>query len=235
MTQDLKIPQHIAIIMDGNGRWAKERKMLRYKGHHAGAKAVKQIVREAKNLGVRYLTLYAFSNENWQRPGIEIKALMALLEDYLKNEIRLLEEEGVRLRTIGETERLPEFLQKQLQQAKETTSNGENLDLILALSYGSRQEMLAACKKIISAEVNPEDLNEEVFSSMLDTKDIPDPDLMIRTSNEYRLSNFLLWQLSYAEFIFVPELWPDFTPEVFRRCLEEYSLRKRRFGKVESE
>ncbi len=223
--------------MDGNGRWAKERGLARYEGHTQGAKAVKALVKEARELGVKYLTLYTFSSENWNRPAIEIAALMKLLELYLSSEIKTFIEQGVRLRTIGDLSSLPEKLQKLVTKSEEATRDLKEMELILALSYGSRQEIVATIQKIASkaqnGEVTPEDINEELISQELYTKDWPDPDMLIRTSNEQRLSNFLLWQLSYSEFIFVPELWPDFTPDVFRRCIVEYNTRQRRFGKVE--
>lgn len=232
----MDIPKHIAIIMDGNGRWAKQNGMPRYKGHHEGAKAVKKIVKKARELGVSYLTLYTFSSENWNRPEIEIKALMRLLEEYLKSEVKDLKEQGIKLRTIGDTSKLPKSILKLLEKSYEETKNCNDMELVLALSYGGRDEIIDATKKIAKqvseSEISIDDINDKLFSNSLYAPDIPDPELMIRTSNEQRISNFLLWQLSYSEFVFVDELWPDFTPEIFEHCLEEYSSRKRRFGKV---
>ncbi len=222
--------------MDGNGRWAKARGMARYEGHTQGAKAVKTLVKEARELGIKYLTLYTFSSENWNRPAIEIAALMKLLEIYLSSELKNFIEQGVRLRTIGDLSSMPEKLQKLIAKSEESTKHLKEMELILALSYGGRQEIVNTVQKIAgqvkAGDVAISEINEDLFSKELYTKDWPDPELLIRTSNEQRLSNFLLWQLSYAEFIFVPELWPDFTPDVFRRCIVEYNRRQRRFGKV---
>jgi undecaprenyl diphosphate synthase len=228
------IPRHVAIVMDGNGRYAESKGQPRYEGHKAGAKTVKDIVSAALDNNVRYLTLYTFSTENWKRSKIEINALMLLLEQYLTQEIHLLYEKGVRLRTIGRTEQLPEKIQKLLRDAMEKTSGNSNLDLILALSYGGRMEVVDACRKIAqkvsNGEIKPDDISEELIGQNLYAPDVPDPELFIRTSNEIRISNFLIWQLSYSEMIFVEKLWPEFTKEDFKACLEHYSLRQRRFG-----
>lgn len=236
MNAESIVPKHVAIIMDGNGRWAKNQGKIRTEGHFQGAKVVKEIVEEAVDLGIKYLTLYAFSSENWKRPKLEIKALMMLLEQYLQNESELLRERGVRLRAMGDLSALPKSLQKKLKEVEEYTAEGHKLDLILALSYGGRAEIINAAKKIhqdlTAGELSLEQLDEASFVNYLYCPDVPDPELMIRTSNEVRLSNFLLWQLSYAELMFISELWPEFSGDVFRRCLDEYAERNRRFGAV---
>ena len=219
MQQDLKIPKHIAIIMDGNGRWAKAQGMQRYQGHSEGAKTVKKIVEEARRIGVSYLTLYTFSSENWKRPEIEIKALMKLLESYLNSEVDSLKDKGIRLRVIGDIEKLPASIKNLINKSLEKTKDCKEMQLILALSYGGRQEIVDAVKKIAlkieNKEISQEQITEDMIANSLYAADIPDPELMIRTSNEFRISNFLLWQLSYREFVFVPEFWPEFTPEKF--------------------
>lgn len=228
------IPKHVAIVMDGNGRYAEAQGQARYEGHKAGAKTVKDIVSAALDNGVRYLTLYTFSTENWKRSKIEINALMLLLEQYLTHEIHLLYEKGVRLRTIGRTEQLPEKIQRLLAEAQEKTADNTKLDLILALSYGGRLEIADAFKKIsaklLAGEIGVEQITEDLISQNLYAPDVPDPELFIRTSNEIRISNFLIWQLSYSEMIFVEKLWPEFSKEDFKACLLEYSNRQRRFG-----
>ena len=219
--------------MDGNGRWAKAQGMLRHEGHRQGALRVKKIVEQARKKEIRYLTLYTFSSENWGRSDLEIKALMLLLEEYLKKEINNLKRQGIRLRAIGDLSKLPSTIQNLLKKSFDLTTNETGMDLILALSYGGREEILNASKRIAEDYKKGEviEFSEKIFRNYLYAPDIPDPELMIRTSNEQRISNFLLWQLSYTEFIFINELWPDFTPEVFDRCLEEFKSRKRRFGK----
>ena len=227
-----KIPQHVAVIMDGNGRWAVERKLPRTKGHQRGAKVVKEIVTAAKEVGIKYLTLYAFSSENWQRPELEIKTLMLLLEEYLKKEIRNLQKQKIRIRAIGDLSKLSGNLQKLLADTDSQTADDYEMEMILALSYGSRQEITDAVRAIVASGVEESSITPELIAKHLYTADIPDPELLIRTSNEQRLSNFLLWQLSYAEFIFVPEYWPDFSAEIFNDCLAEYAKRNRRFGDI---
>ena len=225
-----RIPGHVAIIMDGNGRWAKERGESRVFGHMHGVDSVRSSVEAAMELGVRHLTLYAFSTENWSRPKEEVEALMNLLVDTLVQEIKQLGEKGVRLRTIGDVAALPENCRAQLREAENVTANNETLDLILALSYSSKWEMVEAIKKLIDAGVSADEVTAEVVSDHLSTEGIPYPELMIRTSGEHRISNFLLWQLAYAEFHFTPTLWPDFGKESFFTAIRDFQNRERRFG-----
>lgn len=225
-----RIPRHVAIIMDGNGRWANERGESRVFGHMHGVEAVRSSVEAAMELGVRHLTLYAFSTENWNRPKEEVEALMNLLVDTLVKEVKELGRKGVRLRTIGDVDALPENCQAQLKEAEANTENRDTLDLILALSYSSKWEMVQAIKKMIDAGVTSEEVDAEVVSKHLSTHGIPDPELMIRTSGEHRISNFLLWQLAYAEFHFTPVLWPDFGKDAFFDAIRDFQNRERRFG-----
>jgi len=225
-----RIPRHVAIIMDGNGRWAEERGESRVFGHMHGVEAVRLSVEAAMELGVRHLTLYAFSTENWSRPKEEVEALMNLLVDTLVKEVRELGNKGVRLRTIGDIAALPENCQTQLKEAESATKQNEGLDLILALSYSSKWEMVEAIKQLIDSGISPEEGTAECVSDHLSTKGIPDPELMIRTSGEHRISNFLLWQLAYAEFHFTPTLWPDFKKESFFDAVRDFQNRERRFG-----
>jgi undecaprenyl diphosphate synthase len=225
-----RIPRHVAIIMDGNGRWAEERGESRVFGHMHGVEAVRLSVEAAIELGVRHLTLYAFSTENWSRPKEEVEALMNLLVDTLVKEVRELGNKGVRLRTIGDVAALPENCQTQLKEAESATKQNEGLDLILALSYSSKWEMVEAIKQLIDSGISPEEVTAECVSDHLSTKGIPDPELMIRTSGEHRISNFLLWQLAYAEFHFTPTLWPDFKKESFFDAVRDFQNRERRFG-----
>lgn len=228
------LPTHVAIIMDGNGRWAKKRFLPRLEGHRAGAKSVRNTVEECRKLGIRYLTLYAFSTENWTRPQEEVSGLMKLFIEYLKSEAATLAKNKVRLRAIGERDRLPPEILAILEDVEAQTSKEPELDLILALSYGSRQELASATKKIAAkvqkGELSIDEISESLIQSHLYTADIPDPDLLIRTSDEQRISNFLLWQCAYTEFVFTPVLWPDFSKDEFKKCLEEYQKRERRFG-----
>jgi undecaprenyl diphosphate synthase len=216
--------------MDGNGRWAEERGESRVFGHMHGVEAVRLSVEAAMELGVRHLTLYAFSTENWSRPKEEVEALMNLLVDTLVKEVRELGNKGVRLRTIGDIAALPENCQTQLKEAESATKQNEGLDLILALSYSSKWEMVEAIKQLIDSGISPEEVTAECVSDHLSTKGIPDPELMIRTSGEHRISNFLLWQLAYAEFHFTPTLWPDFKKESFFDAVRDFQNRERRFG-----
>ena len=225
-----RIPSHVAIIMDGNGRWAEERGESRVFGHMHGVDAVRSSVEAAMELGVRHLTLYAFSTENWSRPKEEVEALMNLLVDTLVKEMRELGNKGVRLRTIGDVGALPKNCQAQLDEAESSTESNESLDLILALSYSSKWEMVQAIKKIIDSGVSSADLSAETVSEHLSNRGIPDPELMIRTSGEHRISNFLLWQLAYAEFHFTSTLWPDFGKENFFNAIRDFQNRERRFG-----
>lgn len=227
-------PQHIAIIMDGNGRWAKERGLPRRDGHRAGAESVREAVETCKELGISHLTLYAFSSENWSRPKSEIDALMVLLDRFLAEKTSELNKQNVRLRTIGDIARLPEKNQKRIAKAKKETAGNTDLNLILALSYGAREEITSAVKNIArkasTGDLNPDEITKELVAQHLDTAEFPDPDLLIRTSGELRLSNFLLWQLSYAEIVVTKKFWPDFKRTDLQAAVEEYSRRHRRFG-----
>lgn len=227
-----KLPVHVGIIMDGNGRWARMRGFPRAEGHRRGAERAKEIIRESNELGIGYLTLYAFSAENWRRPADEVSMLMKLLEIYLRREIEELIGLNVRFRAVGETWRLPEGIQALIKDAEERSSGNTAMTLVAALSYGGRSEILRAVKKAVYSGMDPEELTEETFSALLDTADIPPPDLIIRTSGEIRMSNFLLWQSAYSELYFTNTLWPDFTKEEFRAAIEDYGMRERRFGKV---
>ena len=226
----MKIPKHIAIIMDGNGRWAKERNLPRIIGHKVGSESVREIIRVCIELGIEYLTLYSFSTENWQRPKEEIKGLMELLKFLLKNEVDELNRNGVSIKAIGRLDYLPNDVKIELFKAIEKTKNNNKLKLYLALSYGGRQEILDAVNKIINSKL--EFVDEGTFRNFLYDPNLPDPDLLIRTSGEYRISNFLLWQISYSEFYFTKTLWPEFRREEFIKAIEDYSRRKRKFGKV---
>ncbi len=226
----MKIPKHIAIIMDGNGRWAKERNLPRIIGHKVGSESVREIIRVCIELGIEYLTLYSFSTENWQRPKEEIKGLMELLKFLLKNEVDELNRNGVSIKAIGRLDYLPNDVKIELFKAIEKTKNNNKLKLYLALSYGGRQEILDAVNKIINSKL--EFVDEGTFRNFLYDPNLPDPDLLIRTSGEYRISNFLLWQISYSEFYFTKTLWPEFRREEFIKAIEDYSKRKRKFGKV---
>ncbi|MDE2238979.1 MAG: di-trans,poly-cis-decaprenylcistransferase [Rhodospirillales bacterium] len=224
------VPVHVAIIMDGNGRWAAARGLPRVAGHREGAKAVRRTIEAAVNHGVQYLTLFAFSSENWQRSAGEVQDLTFLLKHYLRSELAELHAEGVRLKVIGERERFGDALAQELEAAERKTANNKRLTLVLALSYGGRAEIVAAARRAIEAGMKPAELNEQNFGSLLFTAGIPDPDLVIRTSGEQRVSNFLLWQLAYAEILFTKTLWPDFCGSDFADALEEYAGRERRFG-----
>ena len=227
-------PAHVAIIMDGNGRWAKQRHLPRVEGHRNGVESVRAVVRAAGESGVKYLTLYAFSVENWNRPKDEVDTLMKYLARFLKNEIGELTRNNVRLEVIGQIYRLPEFVQKQLEKTKAALAKNNGLTLILALSYGGRTEIVEAVReiatKVKSGAIEPAEINEQMFAQHLYTRPWPDPDLLIRTSGEMRVSNFLLWQISYAELVVTQTLWPDFRKAQFNEALEEYTRRHRRFG-----
>jgi undecaprenyl diphosphate synthase len=230
------IPTHVAIIMDGNGRWAKERRLPRVEGHRHGVESVRSIVRAAGEAGIKYLTLYSFSVENWNRPKDEVDTLMKYLARFLKSEIAELNRNNVRLDAIGQIYRLPEFVQEQLQRTKAALAKNSGLTLILALSYGGRTEIVEAARsmaqKVKEGRLEPAEINEQLLSQHLYTSSYPDPDLLIRTSGEMRISNFLLWQISYAELVVTPTLWPDFHKPQFFEALEEYTRRHRRFGLV---
>jgi len=230
------VPTHVAVIMDGNGRWAKKRHLPRVEGHRNGVESVRTIVRAAGEVGVKYLTLYAFSVENWNRPKDEVDTLMRYLARFLKDEIGELNKNNVRLAAIGQIYRLPEFVQEQLKKSKAALEKNNGLTLILALSYGGRTELVEAMRaigqRVKEGELEPAEINEQLITENLYTRDYPDPDLLIRTSGEMRISNFLLWQISYAELVVTPTLWPDFRKPQFFEALEEYTRRHRRFGLV---
>jgi undecaprenyl diphosphate synthase len=230
------LPRHVAVIMDGNGRWAKKRLLNRVKGHEKGVESVRTIARACREFEIPYLTLYAFSTENWQRPQNEIKALMSLLTSFLKKELPELMKQQIRLKAIGQIHRLPENVLRVLKAAIQETSSNDKMTLNLALSYGGRTEITdmvkAIGRKVARGEVDPDKIDQGVVADHLYTRGIPDPDLMIRTSGEMRISNFLLWQLAYAEIFVTPTLWPDFSRDEFIQILDQYRKRDRRFGKV---
>lgn len=232
-------PEHIAIILDGNGRWAKSKGMPRNYGHTVGAKNVETICKAANDMGVKYLTLYAFSTENWNRPDSEVKALMTLLESYLKNCIKTANKNNMRMRVIGEIGRLSDDFQQKIRNLEEVSSVNTGLNLTIAINYGSRDEMIRAVKHMIldhdNGKLQVEDINSDVFSSYLDTKELPDPDLLIRTSGEQRLSNYLLWQLAYSEFYFTDVPWPAFDKNELKKAIDAYNKRDRRFGGLKEE
>ena len=231
-----KLPFHVAMIMDGNGRWAKKRLMNRVKGHEKGSQTVRSIVTAARELGIGMLTLYAFSTENWARPKIEVSALMMLLKRFLVSERDELMTRGVRLNILGQQERLPEDVRREADKTVEMTRNNQGMVLNLALSYGSRQEITegvqALARKIKTGVIQPQDITEEIISDHLYTRQMPDPDLIVRTSGEFRLSNFMMWQAAYSELFITQTLWPDFTREEFIEILINFQERDRRFGRV---
>jgi len=228
------LPRHIAIIMDGNGRWAKEHAMGRIRGHKRGAQAVRATVRTCREIGIKYITLFAFSLENWGRPTKEIEGLMSLLEEYLAKELKGLHKQGIRITTIGDIDQLKPSVKEKIISAKKVTANNDKMILNLALSYGGRDEIIDAVKKIVqdsqNGKINSDEINKEIFSNYLSTGEMPDPDLLIRTSGEYRISNFLLWQLAYTELYFTKVLWPDFKKEDIIKAIASYQKRERRFG-----
>jgi undecaprenyl diphosphate synthase len=227
-------PTHVAIIMDGNGRWARARGLPRIAGHQQGAEVVRRTVRHCHRLGISYLTIYAFSSENWKRPLREIDELMGLLRLYLRRELDELARNGVRMRFIGDRSRLPDDIIRLLDVAERQTSDNAGLTLIVALNYGGRREIVEAARQVakdaVAGRVDPDDIDEDRFAHHLDTAGIPDPDLLIRTSGEQRLSNFLLWQMAYSELVFIPELWPDFTEDHLDDAIGEFHRRERRYG-----
>jgi len=226
------LPKHIAITMDGNGRWAKSKGKLRIFGHKNGVKAVRDTVEGAAEIGIKYLTLYAFSSENWNRPEKEVNALMTLLVSAINKETKTLMENNIRLSTIGDINKLPSKAQKELQEAIIKTKDNTRMNLVLALSYSGRGEILNAVKNIIKDGKEPEEINEAIFQQYLTTKSVPDPELLIRTSGEYRISNFLLWQIAYSELYFTDTLWPDFRRADLYKAILNYQSRERRFGKT---
>ena len=229
------LPRHIAITMDGNGRWAKQKGKSRIFGHKNGIKAVRETIETAIEIGIEYLTLYAFSEENWKRPKKEIQALMTLLVASINNETTRLMKHGIKLITIGDTEKLPRATQKQLEKTIIKTKENRNLTLTLALSYSGKWDILNAVKKIIVEKKNPDKISEDIFKQYLATKNVPEPELLIRTSGEFRISNFLLWQIAYTELYFSKILWPDFSRKDFLEAIIEYQNRERRFGKTKEQ
>ena len=233
-----KVPEHVAIIMDGNGRWAKKRGISRVRGHQKGADAVREIVRTSREIGIRWLTLYAFSEENWKRPNHEIKSLMRLLSRFLKGEQREMQENGIRLQTIGRTHKLLDNTRETLLETIEKTASNKDMVLTLALSYGGRQEIIDAIRDIAMGiergSVSAKEITEQLISSSLYTAGMPDPDLLIRTSGEYRVSNFLLWQIAYTEIYITPTLWPDMGKNEFLAAIQDFQNRERRFGATDS-
>ncbi|MET2983754.1 isoprenyl transferase [Aureibaculum conchae] len=231
-----KTPKHVAVIMDGNGRWAKQKGMLRVFGHRNGVKAVKQTVEAAAEIGIEVLTLYAFSTENWNRPKSEVKALMKILVSSLKDELETFQKNNIKLQTIGQTQNLPKKAQKELQEVIELTKNNNKMVLNLALSYGSREEIVNTIKniskKVVNKQLSIEEIDEKIINNHLYTFTLPDVDFLIRTSGEKRISNFLLWQIAYAELYFTDVLWPDFRKEDFFKAILEFQHRERRFGKI---
>lgn len=236
MSEKRVVPKHVAIIMDGNGRWAKQRGKERYEGHLAGVESVRSVVRGAVRNGVKWLTLYAFSTENWGRPTAEVEAIMQLFCRTVMNEGESLAKQGVRVLILGERTRFSEEVLEMIDRIETTTAEGSRLTLVLAFNYSSRRELVLAtqaiARRVADGEISVDDIDEELVSSSLMTASMPDPDLVIRTSGECRLSNFLLWQASYAEFYFPEIMWPDFDEEAFEEALEVYCHRERRFGKV---
>jgi undecaprenyl diphosphate synthase len=231
-----KLPAHVAIIMDGNGRWAKKRLLNRINGHEKGSDTVRTVVRTCRQIGISYLTLYAFSTENWQRPKTEVEALMALLKNFLHSEQKEMVENDIRLRVIGQVDRLPEKVREALHQTMSATKDNTAMTLILALSYGGRAEIIRmvqeVAKLIKQGEIDPNAVTAELIADHLYTRNIPDPDLLIRTSGEMRISNFLLWQIAYTEIFVTPTLWPDFSRDELLEILKDYQSRDRRYGKV---
>ncbi len=236
MLDRTRMPRHVAIIMDGNGRWAKQKNLPRFAGHNAGMKSMKEIVRHSSDLGIEHLTVYAFSTENWKRSIEEVSGIFRLLVIYIDKDLRELHQNNVRIKILGDYSKLPADARGRLEKALELTSSNTGLQFNIALNYGGREEIARAVKtlasKVKQGQILPEDIDQDEISSQLYTGlyDVPDPDVVIRTSGEQRLSNFLLWQAAYSEFVFTDVLWPDFTPEEYEKCLEEFQHRDRRFG-----
>lgn len=232
------LPEHIAIIMDGNGRWAKARGMPRALGHERGVEALRRTVEAAQEIGLRNLTVYSFSTENWRRPAAEVNALFGLLKAYVKRDLNRLASEGVRIRILGTREGLPDDVHELVERAESRTAENTAFNLCIAFNYGGREEIVRAAQKVakhaIDGQIDPAALTEDIFESHLDTADIPDPDLMIRTSGEYRISNFLIWQAAYAELVFMDVLWPDFGKAQLLKAIETFNTRERRFGGLAS-
>ena len=236
MAEETKIPQHVAIILDGNGRWAKSKGMPRNYGHVQGAKTVEKICEEAYRMGIQYLTVYAFSTENWNRPADEVDALMGLVRNYMKTCLKTAAKNNMCVRVIGEKSRLDEDIRRRIAELEAATKENTGLHFQIAINYGGRDEIIRAVKKLAkqvqAGELNPEDITQEQFDGALDTAGIPEPDLLIRTCGEQRISNFLLWQLAYTEFYFTPIAWPDFTKEELEKAVAAYNKRDRRYGLV---
>lgn len=235
----MNVPQHVAIILDGNGRWAKSKGMPRNYGHAQGSKNVERICEEAWRMGINYLTVYAFSTENWNRPKEEVDALMKLLRNYMKTCLKTAEKNDMKIRVLGDISRLDEDIQSRIRELESATVHNQGLNFQIAINYGSRDEMVRAVRAIArdcsNGKVKPEDIDEALFEHYLDTHDIPDPDLLIRTSGEQRLSNYLLWQLAYTEFYFTQVPWPAFTKEELIKAIEQYNARDRRYGGIKEE
>ena len=235
----MNVPQHVAIILDGNGRWARSKGMPRNYGHAQGSKNVERICEEAWRMGIKYLTVYAFSTENWQRPKSEVDALMKLLRNYMKTCLKTAEKNDMKIRVIGDIGPLDADIQKRIMELEEASRDNGGLNFTIALNYGSRDEMIRAVKRLAQdcadGKVKPGEIDEKLYASYLDTCELPDPDLLIRTSGEQRLSNYLLWQLAYSEFYFTDVPWPDFTKEELIRAIEHYNSRERRFGGIKEE
>jgi len=229
-----KIPQHVAIIMDGNGRWAKSQGLPRLAGHRAGTDNLRTILEASVEFGIKYLTIYAFSTENWSRPESEVKGLLRIFRNALDRELQNLHENGVQLRHIGELDRIDPVLRQKVKEAIELTKNNDHLILNIAFNYGGRDEIIKVIQEIIKDKIKPEEVTNDLIEQYLFTAGSPDPDLIIRTSGELRTSNFLIWQAAYAEWYFVPDYWPDFGKEELRKALLDYSERKRRFGQISS-
>lgn len=232
----MNIPNHVAIILDGNGRWAKKRMMPRQYGHAKGAQVVEQICEDAWNMGIQYLTVYAFSTENWNRPDSEVKILMDIFSKYMVDKLQKVGQKNMKIRFIGERSRLDKAMIEKIENLEESTKDNTGLNFTVALNYGSRDEMVRAMRKMAAeikeGKLEPEDITEEKYNTYLDTAELPDPDLLIRTSGEQRLSNYLLWQLAYTEFYFTNVMWPDFNKEELAKAVEWYANRDRRYGKV---
>ncbi len=237
--EELKIPRHVAIILDGNGRWAKAKGMPRNYGHKQGGKAVEVVAEAAHRMGIKYLTVYAFSTENWNRPREEVDALMKLLRNYMENCLKNAEKNNMRVRVIGDKTRLDADIQEKIAELEEASKNYDGLNFQIAINYGGRDEIRRAvtklAKQVENGELKAEDITEEMISGSLDTADIPEPDLLIRTCNEQRISNFLLWQLAYTEFYFTPVAWPDFNKEELEKAVRAYNQRDRRYGLLKEE
>lgn len=232
----MNIPKHVAIILDGNGRWAKSKGMPRNYGHAQGSKNVERICEDAWRMGIKYLTVYAFSTENWSRPKEEVDALMKLLRNYMKTCLKTAAKNDMKIRVIGDTSKLDEDIRSRIRELEDATVNNQGLNFQIAINYGSRDEMVRAARRLAEdckdGKLESSDINEEIFASYLDTHDVPDPDLLIRTSGEQRLSNYLLWQLAYSEFYFTDIPWPDFSKEELIKAIEQYNARDRRYGGV---